>query len=308
MSDKDTAKRNRLELDSSSEVDDMANAEILNALKDLDARLSSKIDSLESSIDTRLSSRIDSLQTSLLTTINGVKEELNGNIQAVATSTNTRFDAVGNTFNLLEGRCDQIMGTVNDNATVFESRIGKLERQSLMNEIIVAGVPIEKRRTPDDIVADICEALQCDLRQSDFASIFRIPHRKRTEQSGDESQRTLSPPIILRFNYLWAKNCFLDAYFKKKDLNLKDIGFKTARRIYVNESLTAMNRQIFTLALQLKKSGHIFRCFTRQGLVHVQESSTTNTIRVLNKQDLDIFRTEPVSNSTPRNNMDTDAQ
>lgn len=201
MADKDNAKRTRQELDSLSEVDDMANTEILKALKDLDARLSSKIDSLENSIDTRLSSRIDSLETSLLSTINGVKDELNGNIQTVATSTDSRFAAVGNTFNLLEERCDQIMCTANDNANDFESRIGKLERQALMNELILTGVPLEKRRAPDDIVADICEALQCDLRQSDFSSIFRIPHRKRTEQSREESQRTMSPPIILRFNY-----------------------------------------------------------------------------------------------------------
>lgn len=309
MSEKENkVKRTRKDLDSSAETEDMPNTAILNALKDLDTRLSSKMDSLESSIDTRFSTRIDTLQSSILTTINGVKNELNDNILAVKTSTDDRFNAVGNTFNALHGRCDGIMSSVNENATAFESRIGKLERHSLMNELIVTGVPIEKRRSADNIVADICDALQCDLRQNDFAAIFRISSRKRTNQSGDETQRTSSPPIILRFNFLWAKNCFLDAYYKKKDLSLKDIGFKTARRIYINESLTATNREIFSLALQLKKSGHIFRCFTRQGLVYVQESESTNSSRVMNKQDLDKFRTEPPSNSTPHNTMDTDTQ
>lgn len=149
-------------------------------------------------------------------TINGVKDELNENIQAVSSSTSARFEVVGNTFNLLEKRCDEIVRSANENATSLESRIGKLERLSVMNELIVTGVPIEKRRSADDIVADICDALQCDLRQGDFATIFRTPFRKRSYQAGVEAQRTTSPPIILRFNYLWANNCFLDAFSKRK--------------------------------------------------------------------------------------------
>ena len=238
------SKRIRKELDSSVEGDDMSNTEILNALKEMDSRLSSKIDSLESSIDSRLSSKIDTLQSNLLATFNGVKVEFNEKLNATSTSVNERFQAVGTSIALLEKRCDEIVGAATGPQHVnnfIESRLSKLERQSLFHELIVTGVPFEKRRSPDDIVADICEALQCDLRHCDFAAIFRLSSRKQNGQAADGSTRTISPPIILKFNYLWAKNNFLDAYYKKKNLNLKDIGFKTARRIYVNESLTMSN-------------------------------------------------------------------
>lgn len=306
MPDKDKFKRSRQELDSSAEVDDMSNNEILKALKEMDTRLSSKIDLLESSIDSRLSSKIDTLQSNLLSTINGVKSEFDEKLQAVSASIEKRFQAVDNNFNQLESRCDELMGSSNGNTNnSTDTRLDRLERQSLMNELIVSGVPIEKRRSADSIVAGICDVLQCDLRENDFAAIFRVPSRKGNGQAGDDSRRTTSPPIILRFNYAWAKHNFLDSYYKKKDLSLKDIGFKTARRIYVNESLTALNRQIFTMALQLKKNGRIFRCFTRQGLVYVQEEASSNSFRVTSKLDLDKYRDEPIPESAQHNGMDT---
>ena len=238
---------------------------------------------------------------------------MNEKLNAASTSVNERFQAIGITIANLEKRCNNIVGAsmcpqqVNNKYNSIESRISKLERQSLTNELIVTGVPFEKRRSPDDIIADICEALQLDLRQSDFAAIFCLSTRKHNGQAANESKRTSSPLIILRFNYLWAKNNFLDAYYKKKDLNLKDIGFKTARRIYVNESLTMSNRETFKLALQLKKSGKILRCFTRQGLVYLQESETSNSIRVTNKLDLEIFFIQQDSELAPHNeNMDTE--
>lgn len=118
MSEKENkVKRTRKDLDSSAEIEDMPNTAILDALKDLDTRLSSKMNSLESSIDALLLTRIDKLQSSILTTINGVKNELNDKILAEKTSTDDRFIAVGNTFNKLHERCDGIMSSVNEKMT-----------------------------------------------------------------------------------------------------------------------------------------------------------------------------------------------
>lgn len=299
----DNSKRLRTELDLSSNSDDMETSEILKTLKEMDTRLTSKLDSLEKSIDTRLCSKIDELKSSLLNNIQDVKAELNEQISAVSTSVDQRFQAVGVIFDKIEHRCDDTSDELKRMESNYESRLAKLERQSLLNELIITGVPIEKRRTVDDIVADICDALQCDLRQSDFSNIFRLPFKKPDTQSV-ESKTAASTPIILRFNYAWAKDCFLNAYFKKKTLNLKDIGFKTARRIYVNESLTAQNRMIFQMALMAKKAKQIHRCFTRQGLVYIEKTASSKSIRVMNKNDLDVFL-QMNSESAEQQSMET---
>lgn len=67
----------------------------------------------------------------------------------------------------------------------YESRLGKLERLSLLNELIITGVSTDKRRNVDDVVADICDALQCDLRQSDFSNIFLLPSKKPATQRAE---------------------------------------------------------------------------------------------------------------------------
>lgn len=296
-------KRSRSELDTSTNSDDMGNSEILKALNDMDTRMSTRLNALESSIDARICSKIDELKASLLNDIQAVKAELNDQLNAVSASVDHRFQIAGETFAKIEHRCEEINDAVTNMENNYESRLGKLERQSLLNELIITGVPIEKRRNADDVVADICEALQCDLRQSDFSGIFRLPLKKPANQNA-ETKSSASTPIILRFNYSWAKDCFLNAYFTKKTLNLKDIGFKTARRIYVNESLTTRNRQIFQLALLAKKSNRIHRCFTRQGLVYIEESASSKSIRIVNKEDLDKFLSNQASESVPQQNMD----
>lgn len=303
MSNTGDKKRSRKELDNSTNSEDMDNSEVLKALTEMDKRPTSKLDSLESSIDTRLCSKIDELKSSLMTNIQDLKAEFNQQLNAASTSVDQRFQAVGESFIKIEHRCDEISGAVTHIASSYESRLGKLERQSLLTELIITGVPIEKRRNADDVVADICEALQCDLRHSDFSGIFRLPFKKSAAQN-KEGQTVASTPIILRFNYIWAKDSFLNAYFKKKTLNLKDIGFKTARRIYVNESLTTQNRLIFNLALLAKKANQIHRCFTRQGLVYIEETATSKATRIINKNDLDKFLPPINSGSAEHQSME----
>lgn len=297
-------KRLRSELDTSTNSDDMGNSEILKTLKEMEARFTSKLDSIESSIELRLGSKIDDLKSSLSTTIHEVKAEFNQQLNTVSSSVDHRFDAVNENHAKVENRCDKISSVVMQMESNYEPRLCKLERQSLLNELIVTGVPIEKRKNLDDVVADICEALQVDLRQSDFSSIFRLPSKKTANQNADNKAAPPSP-IILRFNYSWAKDCFLNAYFKKKTLNLKDIGFKTAKRIYVNESLTTQNRQIFRQALLAKNANQIHRCFTRQGLVYIEATSSSKSVRITNKNDLEKFLHNTNSESAEHHSMET---
>ncbi len=76
-------------------------------------------------------------------------------------------------------------------------------------------------------------------------------------------------------------------YFKRKDLNLKDIGFQTSARIFINESLTKLNREIFNVAAVAKKSNHIVKLFTRNGLVYVQRRENDKPACIQHISDLE---------------------
>lgn len=93
--------------------------------------------------------------------------------------------------------------------------------------------------------------------------------------------------IIVRVYDNYVKQELLSSYFKRKNLNLKDIGFKTSARIFINESLTKSNRDVFNLASAAKKANHIVKLFTRNGMVHVQRQDNAKPIRIEHISDLE---------------------
>lgn len=93
----------------------------------------------------------------------------------------------------------------------------------------------------------------------------------------------------------------MSSYFKKKGLSLADIGFKTSSRIYINESLTKLNREIFNSAAQAKRLRNLHKYFTRRGLVYVQMAIDSATICVESVGKLNEIISEYESLATGQN-------
>lgn len=96
-------------------------------------------------------------------------------------------------------------------------------------------------------------------------------------------------PLVIRVYDNYVKQELLASYFKRKDLNLKDIGFQMTARIFINESLTKENREIFNLASAAKKSNLIVKLFTRNGFVNFQRNENDKPICVYHISDLEQF-------------------
>lgn len=127
----------------------------------------------------------------------------------------------------------------------------------------------------------------CDPKPNDFLSIYRVPPNRN--QHKYSSGNVTTSPIIIRFYFEDAKQHFMYSYFKKKGLNLADIGFKTSSRIYINESLTKLNREIFNSAAQAKRLHKLHKYFTRRGLV--QMASDSNTVCIESVGNLHLVKT-----------------
>lgn len=96
------------------------------------------------------------------------------------------------------------------------------------------------------------------------------------------------------------KQELLAAYFRKKNLNITDIGFKTPARIYINERLTSANRVIFNRAAEAKNANVIYRYYTRRGLVIIQRDATSKPSTVLSMGELEVLM--PVDNAGTNKN------
>lgn len=266
---KQKVKRNRKELDDTD--DEVLNCEIMTML----TSLSNKIDTLNSTMsdnNTRINDKIDILEVSLSNRIKEVKDEVELRILSISEDFGLRLEKSAMEMKEI---CDNEVSTaftglterLDDMQAYNESRLDRLERFSLEKDLVISGVPLENRDEPIAIVGDICGALNCELKQGDFVSAFRLKSRHYNSKT--------KPPIVVKVQDEWVKQQLLTAYFKKNNLNLTDIGFKTPARIIINERLTTTNRAIFNRAAEAKKNNYVYRYYTRRGLVHIQRSENT---------------------------------
>lgn len=261
------------------------NVDIKNMLMSLSAKIDSLNDTMSGN-DARINAKIDSLETTLSDKIKEVKNEVDERILKSTVEFDQRLEkSVLATKQVCEEKTNSAVTVLKERVDEMqaynESRLDRLERFSIEKDLIISGVPLENNDDPFAIVGDICGALNCNLKQGDFVSAFRLASKR----NNSKSNRTM--PIVVRTQEDWVKREFLTAYFKKANLNLTDIGFKTASRIYVNERLTATNREIFNRAAEAKKSNYIHRFYTRRGLVYIQRAENTQPTCIIYITELD---------------------
>lgn len=254
--------------------------ELSKKMDGLSTQMTENVNSVRE-IDAKLTSKIDNLELMLSDKVNAVKEEAESRLAKLSMTVDSRFEDVSRKINYLRAaNADEIANVANGAVAEWkfetESRLDKMERLSLSNELVITGIPFSQGENSSDIVGDIVYALNCNLNPNDFLSIYRVPPKKnqRKNLSGNVS----TTPIIIRFYFEDAKQQFMSSYFKRKGLNLTDIGFKTSSRIYINESLTKSNREIFNSAAQAKRLQKLHKYFTRRGLVYVQMAVDSNTV------------------------------
>lgn len=278
-------KRGRHEVDADDEQQQTDQAEI----KSLLLALSSKIDIMNTTMagnDDRLNTKMDKLETALTTKIQEVKNDMEVRIQTVSTAFEQRLvDSELTTRQICAeniAKCENVLNMRDDELQAYhESRLDRLVRLALEKDLVISGVPLESNDDPYAIIGDICGALNCDLKSGDFVSIFRL----KSGKSNANNKR--SQPIVARIQDDWVKREVLTAYFRKKDLNLTDIGFKLRSHIYINERLTSTNRAIFNRAAEAKKSAIIHRFYSRRGLVYIQRGANSKPSIVQHISDLE---------------------
>lgn len=268
-------KRGRVEIDDQSDL--LQSENVIFLLQGLNSKMDVLNDTVKDNsnaikdIDTRLTAKIEKLESSVADRINSVKSEMESRMVSISTD--------------IKNRCIHFNETTSTKIDIIHqdtgARFNNLERELLRNEIIVTGVPASHGEIVIDIVGEICNAINSNINGTDIVSAFRLPSTK-TNNGRHRNGRSIehSSPIIVRLASDWAKQNFISCYFKRKDLNTRDLGYQSNARIYVNESLTKHNRAIFKAATEAKRSKSIIKCYTRNGIVHIQLQEDGKIFRI----------------------------
>lgn len=212
-----------------------------------------------------LSSKIDSIKSDLTGMISAVKDELNGKI-----------------INIRNELSNCIVESNHKTCAIADS----IERMKKLGDLVIVGVPYDKNENVANIFLTLCLKINFDISHKPH-DIFRAGPRTTSSSSIHTANAS---PIILKFGDKHNANALLKHFYACKPLlKAADLGFATTTNIYISNSLTTLDRQIFSKCMQLKSQKLISRIMVIDGVVNIQMASNTPRVQIPSLQILDEF-------------------
>lgn len=224
-----------------------------------------------------LSSKIDSIKTDLTGLITAVKDELNGKI------TNMRSEL-----------SNRIVEVDYKTCVVADS----LERLKKIGDLVIVGVPYDSNENIANILTALCNRIKFDISYKPH-QIFRTGIKTSSSTLNNIKN---TPAIILKFGDKLNANAMLNHFYACKPLpNAADLGFSIDANIYLNNSLTTLDRQIYSNCIQLKFHKLISRVMVIDGVVNIQMASNTPKVPIPSMQIFGEFQRSMESLNIQRN-------
>ena len=156
-----------------------------------------------------------------------------------------------------------------------------VDRSTKRNDLIISGVPYTRGENLRNYIEAWCRSLGYVEDEMPLVDVRRI--------SKPEANVGTAPIIMLQFAFSAQRNDFFSRYLRSRNLSLAQIGFSVNKRVYVNENLTLVAREIRSKALQLKKAGKIRAVYSRDGIVYVKPNDGGSVKAVLSMNDLQLL-------------------
>lgn len=145
-----------------------------------------------------------------------------------------------------------------------------------------SGIPEKKDEDTNQIVMDICEAVGIDISEEEISVSHRLPS-KPDRRSADRPK-----VIVARFVRRDIRDQIYKARSQLRNKTTKDIGYRDSYKIYISESLTQKNKELFKSCLQVKKSQKFKFIWTKYGRIYMRkdESPASPVVQITSTKDL----------------------
>ncbi|KAF6215731.1 hypothetical protein GE061_000063 [Apolygus lucorum] len=162
----------------------------------------------------------------------------------------------------------------------LEDRLLDSEQNALIKTVEISGIPISPGFSVTECVLSVGDAIKFDMNESMIDNCFRRRLLTGSTQPG---------VISLTFNRQQEKDKFVSLARKKRDLSIRDIGIIEGEhnRIYVNESLTFVKRQILKQAKIFKRNHNFKFVWVRNGRILMKKDEESIPVDIKKIEDFD---------------------
>lgn len=239
--DGNTLKRSRGDLEKDSDMGEVADlADLWSKIQNM---FTSSATLMEQKFD-KIESKIDSCKSDLEERIGGLELKL----AELRNDCNSSVQHIAETVDVLRHDLDCTAEGID--------RLGRSQ------DVLISGVPYLENENLLGLFRNVANSLGYKDNQLPMVSLRRMARIPITPGT--------MPPIVCQFALKNVRDEFYRSYLNLKTLSLRNIGFDSDNRVYINENLTEQARQIRSEALKLKKKGKLLRVYTRDGVVFVK--------------------------------------
>ncbi len=156
---------------------------------------------------------------------------------------------------------------------VAQNRLDDLEQYGRKAMIEINGFPRKAEEDPLGLILSLADKLKVDLKQEDVEACHRL---SRNENAG----------IIVEFSSRVKRDEVLASRKSLRNVTLKDFGFDSNGKVYINESLTS-KRKALIRELKLVKNSYNFKfIWSRKGIIFIRRDENSRPIRINSLSDL----------------------
>lgn len=203
------------------------------------------------------------------------------NITSSLLETREKIDALEIHQEKLEGKNTDLEITVR----ALEERIAIMSQHALKNEVEILGVQEVKGELPVHLALVAAKKIGVNMSSSDIEEAIRVGIRR-----GPGDNNGLPRPLVVRFAKKAMRDDFLKEARSRRTLNSKDIAeLGPDRQVYVNERLTAANRQLFRTTKERARECGYKHCWIRNGCIFVRRKDGGPVSRISAAKDLTIL-------------------
>ena len=151
-----------------------------------------------------------------------------------------------------------------------------LEQYGRRSMLEIAGIPRTSEENTEQLVINLCSKLNLEVSPKDIEAA----HRTSTKESAN---------IIVMFTNRKLRNLVLSKRSQLRKVTTHDLGLITERsasKIFINESLTRRNKELFGAALKIRKDQHYKYIWTRNGKIFLRQTDGSRVINIASESDL----------------------
>ena len=223
-----------------------------------------------------------------------------------------QFDSIGKKVdaletkyesNLKENKClkSEVLRLSNIIKT-HDSEINNIQQYSRRDCVEISGIPEEPDENTNALTIKIGALLGLQIDEKDISISHRLPHKVQNEtyssrlRPREGASVTLNssnrfPKIIVKFARRSVKDQFYQGRKYLKDKSTKDLGFSLSLdgHIFISESLTSKNKELFKDCLKFKKDNSFRYIWTQSGRIYLKKNKDHPTHVISSKEDLDVL-------------------